>query len=301
MMMNRIDRSLWKYVTFSTSSLFRKRAASPGQRTGCTSCNRDSLHPSRNWSWNSDHGSLSARRAGSPSPRQADCFWNTPVPHSRHSSPESRQSALRTASFAVGCIWASCRASVPILSCRFFSSDSARPTHEVEIAVRALSTVSIPALVGSGDVDLSFHALVSRTEWPGLQVIPYAQDSLVAICPLHHPQRSAKSVRLEALAQGTFVDLTPDRALRRVVDQMFAEHHIKRNTVFEVSDVQTALQFVEKGLGVAVVPSALARSLAGSRRILSLKISNQDPPPTEMAHRNPAAIAAKEPAWQEHG
>jgi DNA-binding transcriptional LysR family regulator len=150
---------------------------------------------------------------------------------------------------------------------------------QVEITVRALGIDSIPALVGSGDVDLSFHALVSRTEWPGVQVIPYAQDSLVAICPLHHPPRSAKSVRLEELAQRTFVDLTPDRALRRVVDQMFTEHHIKRNTVFEVSDVQTALQFVEKGLGVAVVPSALARSLAGSRRILSLKISNQDPWP----------------------
>jgi DNA-binding transcriptional LysR family regulator len=149
----------------------------------------------------------------------------------------------------------------------------------VEIAVRALSTDSIPARVGYGDLDLSFHALVRRTEWPGLQVIPYAQDSLVAICPLSHPKRSAKSVRLEELAQRTFVDLTSDRALRRVVDQMFAEHHLQRNTVFEVSDVQTALQFVEKGLGVAVVPSALARSLAGLRRILSLKISNQDPSP----------------------
>jgi DNA-binding transcriptional LysR family regulator len=150
---------------------------------------------------------------------------------------------------------------------------------QVEITVRALSTDSIPALVGSGEVDLSFHALVSRTEWAGVQVIPYAQDSLVAICPLHYSHRSTKSVRLEALAQGTFVDLTPDRALRKVVDQMFAEHHIKRSTVFEVSDVQTALQFVERGLGVAVVPSALARSLAGSRRIVSLKISNQDPCP----------------------
>lgn len=149
----------------------------------------------------------------------------------------------------------------------------------VEITVRALNTGSIPALVGSGDVDLSFHALVNRTEWPGVRVIPYAQDSLVAICSAHHFSRPAKSIRLEALAEGTFVDLTPERALRRVVDQMFAEHHLKRNTVFEVSDVQTAMQFVEKGLGVAVVPSELARSLTASRRILSLKISNQDPCP----------------------
>jgi DNA-binding transcriptional LysR family regulator len=151
----------------------------------------------------------------------------------------------------------------------------------VEITVRALNTDSIPSLVASGDVDLSFHALVSKTEWPGVQVIPYAQDSLVAICSLQHPQRSAKSIRLEVLAQGRFVDLTPERALRRLVDRMFAEHHIRRNTVFEVSDVQSALHFVENDLGVAVVPSALARSLSDSGRIVSLKIINDDPFPPE--------------------
>jgi DNA-binding transcriptional LysR family regulator len=150
---------------------------------------------------------------------------------------------------------------------------------EVEIAVRALNTDSIPGLVASGDVDLSFHALVSRMEWPGVQVIPYVEDSLVAVCSVDHLRRPVGSVSLEALVQGTFVDLSPDRALRRVVDRMFAEHHVKRNTVFEVSDVQTALQFVEQDMGVAVVPSALARPLAAERRIRLLKISNEDPRP----------------------
>ena len=150
---------------------------------------------------------------------------------------------------------------------------------EVEIAVRALNTDSIPGLVASGDVDLSFHALVNRMEWPGVQVIPYVEDSLVAVCSVDHLRRPAGSVSLEALAQGTFVDLSPDRALRRVVDRMFAEHHVKRNTVFEVSDAQTALQFVEMDMGVAVVPSALARPLAAERRIRLLKISNEAPRP----------------------
>jgi DNA-binding transcriptional LysR family regulator len=152
---------------------------------------------------------------------------------------------------------------------------------EVEIAVRALGTDAIPGLVASGDVDLSFHALVNRREWPGVQVIPYVEDSLVAVCSTQSSRWRTGSVSLEGLGQGTFVDLLPDRALRRVVDRMFAEHHLKRNTVFEVSDVQTALQFVEQDMGVAVVPSALARPLAAERRIRSLKISNEDPrPPT---------------------
>lgn len=48
---------------------------------------------------------------------------------------------------------------------------------QVEFAVRALSTQEIPSLVRSGYVDLSFHPIVGRELWPGLQVIPYAQDS----------------------------------------------------------------------------------------------------------------------------
>lgn len=53
-------------------------------------------------------------------------------------------------------------------------------------------------------------------------------------------------------------DLTPDRALRRLVDKVFAQHRIKRTTAFEVSNIQPAMQFVANGLGVAVVPSAVA-------------------------------------------
>jgi DNA-binding transcriptional LysR family regulator len=148
---------------------------------------------------------------------------------------------------------------------------------EVEISVRALNFDAIPALVRSGDVDLSFHPIVGRTDWPGLQVIPYAQDSLVAICSRAHPLGTTKSVLLSTLAKEIFIDLTLERALRRLVDQAFAEHRLKRNTVFDVSDILTALQFVETGLGVAVVPSALARSFANSRELFALKIRTESP------------------------
>jgi DNA-binding transcriptional LysR family regulator len=74
----------------------------------------------------------------------------------------------------------------------------------------------------------------------------------------HWPR--AVGVPLETLSKEIFVDLTPDRALRRLVDKVFAQHRIKRTTAFEVSDIQPARQFVANGLGVAVVPSAVARS-----------------------------------------
>lgn len=148
---------------------------------------------------------------------------------------------------------------------------------EVEFAVRALSTEAVPALVRSGYVDLSFQPIVGKERWPGVQVIPYAQDSLVAICSSKHELARSSTVRLEALSHESFVDLTPERALRKLVDQIFTQHHLPRSSVCEVSDVETHLHFVAHGLGVAIVPSALARSSTESHHLHTLRIVSQPP------------------------
>ncbi len=148
---------------------------------------------------------------------------------------------------------------------------------QIEFAVRAMSNDRIPADVRSGSVDLSFYAVIGKAEWPGVRVIPYAQDSLVAICSRNHRFASSKSVRLEVLSRESFVDLTADRAVRKLVDHGFAQYHLKRSTVFEMSDIETALQFVGAGLGVAVGPSALVRSSADLRQIHDLQSVDRKP------------------------
>jgi DNA-binding transcriptional LysR family regulator len=148
---------------------------------------------------------------------------------------------------------------------------------EVEFAVRALSTETIPSLVRSGYVDLSFQVILGKERWPGVQVIPYAQDSLVAICSNKHALARSNSVRLEVLSHESFVDLTPERALRKLVDQIFTHHHLPRSSVYQVSDVETQLYFVAHGLGVAIVPSALARSPTASHQLHTLRILTQPP------------------------
>ena len=147
----------------------------------------------------------------------------------------------------------------------------------VDVSVKALSTDMIPALIRSGEVDVSFHAIVGRAKWPGVQVIPYAHDFLVAVCARGHSLEAAKSVSLRRLAEEMFVDVTPDRALRRLVDQVFGQANLTRNTAFQVSDIPTALQFVQHGLGVAVIPSALARSFATTGEIVTIKLRAESP------------------------
>jgi DNA-binding transcriptional LysR family regulator len=131
--------------------------------------------------------------------------------------------------------------------------------------------------VRSGYVDLSFQAIIGKEQWPGVQVIPYAQDSLVAICSSKHALAKSRSVRLEMLSHESFVDLTPERALRKLVDQVFTQHRLARPSVYQISDIETQLYFVAHGLGVAIVPSALARSSTKSHHLHTLRILSQPP------------------------
>ena len=146
---------------------------------------------------------------------------------------------------------------------------------QVEFSVRSLSTEKIPALVRSGYVDLSFHALVAEKNWAGLNIIPFAQDSLVAICSSKHTLAERRSASLDLLSKESFVDLTPERALRALVDRTFSENNLTRDSVYQVSDVGTMLQFVAGGLGVSIVPAALARSSAHARQLHVLPITTQ--------------------------
>jgi DNA-binding transcriptional LysR family regulator len=143
----------------------------------------------------------------------------------------------------------------------------------VDVSVRLLISDTVPGLIRSGEIDLSFNAIIDKDQWPGIQLIPYMQDRLVAVCPSDHPLASRSSVTIETLSNEIFVDLTRDRPLRRLIDKVFAQHHLKRTTAFEVSEIRIAMQFVANGLGVAIVPSAFARSFTKSWGGVVLPIS----------------------------
>jgi len=127
--------------------------------------------------------------------------------------------------------------------------------------------------VRSGYLDLSFLALLEEKSWPGITILPFARDSLVAICSSKHPLAERRSVSLELLSKEGFVDLTPERALRVLVDRAFLENNLKRESVYQVTNVETMLQFVAAGLGVSIVPSALASASPYSKQLHVLTVT----------------------------
>ena len=131
---------------------------------------------------------------------------------------------------------------------------------DVDFTVRSIDSPQAPELIREGSIDLCFHAITAKTLPAGVDAIPFIEDSLVAICTKEHPLAQRKAVKLEVMCKLPFVDLTPERALRVLVDRSCAAHGLSRKSMFEVSAVDTMLQFVAAGLGVSIVPLALAKA-----------------------------------------
>ena len=147
---------------------------------------------------------------------------------------------------------------------------------EVDIAVRSIESMRAPDMVRSGELDLSFHAQIAKGVPAGVEVIPFTQDSLVVACAKSHPLAGRKSMSLQEASQLSFIDLTPERALRVLVDKTMAAYRISRKTVYEVPSVTTALQFVAAGLGISIVPATLARAYAPGAKLRVIPFTNQD-------------------------
>ncbi len=146
---------------------------------------------------------------------------------------------------------------------------------EVEITVRSIDSPQAPELVRQGAIDLCFHAVTAKKLLAGVDATPFVRDSLVAVCARKHPLSQRKAVTLELLCALPFVDLTPERELRAIVDRICSAHGLSRKSMFEVSAVETMLQFVAAGLGVSVVPLALAEASKASLGLHILPFRDQ--------------------------
>lgn len=97
-----------------------------------------------------------------------------------------------------------------------------------------------------------------------IESVPIARERMVAIAAHGHRLGRQRKVALAELANESFVDFETGWISRHLVDQAFATAGVARRTVFEVSDLDTMIALVSRGLGLALVP----RRVVDSRRRL---------------------------------
>ena len=152
---------------------------------------------------------------------------------------------------------------VPALLGRFHEQ---HPAVLVRLRVMPGGSADLAREVASGGLDLALLSLPGDAP-PGLTVRPLAQEPLMLICGAKHPLANAEAVRLDALANETFVDFPVGWGTRAVVDRAFATAGLDRQVSFEVADYTTAARLVGTGLGVAFIPASAASGLDAVARV----------------------------------
>lgn len=133
----------------------------------------------------------------------------------------------------------------------------------VRVALTMGSSEALTRRVRDGRLDLAFLGLASDVVVPGVQDHVLSTDRHVAVLAPAHPLAAARRVRLSRLAEEKFIDFPTGSAGRAQTDQAFDEAGLTREVPFEVTDVHLMTALVREGLGVALLPSAFARTLQG--------------------------------------
>jgi DNA-binding transcriptional LysR family regulator len=138
----------------------------------------------------------------------------------------------------------------------------------VEVRLRQGSASDLIERIKNGRLDLAFLPLGESADDIHTDMI--ACEHLVVGCAPGHPLAGATNVSFAALKNEPFVDFEPDWGTRKLVDQGFSGAGISRHIAFEVSDWETLLELVSRGLGVALLPEAIAEARRSALGIAQL-------------------------------
>lgn len=112
--------------------------------------------------------------------------------------------------------------------------------------------------IRSGDIDVAVLGLPAGAVPEGVQSKVIKRDRHVAIVARDHPLAGRASVDLARLAEETFVDFPVDTPGRAQSDLAFEAADLQRDVAFEVMAIDVLAALVRSGLGIALLPSAVA-------------------------------------------
>jgi DNA-binding transcriptional LysR family regulator len=129
---------------------------------------------------------------------------------------------------------------------------------DIEVRLSQGGSSDLLAQVRNGRLDLAFVPVSEPLEDVATTMI--ACEALVVVCAQGHPLAGRSNVPLIELKGQPFVDFDQDWGTRKLVDRGFIEAGVERHIAFEVSDLETLLELVRRGLGIALLPEAVAQS-----------------------------------------
>jgi DNA-binding transcriptional LysR family regulator len=143
------------------------------------------------------------------------------------------------------------------------------PDVEIQMRPSPAGSAGLVEELRRATLDIAFAAVTEDP--PGLTIRELAVEELFLAGLEELLPPGDGPVSFAELADATLVDLPTGWGVRTVVDQAFAAAGVSRRVTIEVAELNTHLQMLEAGLGVALVPrSVLPRQhRLGLRRLAS--------------------------------
>ncbi|MFC3164013.1 LysR family transcriptional regulator [Ciceribacter thiooxidans] len=139
---------------------------------------------------------------------------------------------------------------------------------EVEVRLCQGGLAHLIDKLRNGLIDLAFLPVVDTP--PDIVTRMIACEDLVVVCAPGHPLARLNSIALADLVGHAFVDFEPDRGTRRLIDDAFSARRLERRTAFEVSDLDSLMELVGHGLGIALVPETVAAAWQGEIHVAEI-------------------------------
>jgi DNA-binding transcriptional LysR family regulator len=129
------------------------------------------------------------------------------------------------------------------------------PDVEIQVGPSAGGSLAMVQELKRGGIDIAFVSLMEIPNGVSATELGVEDLHLVGTPELLPPRRAR--IELSALADAAFVDFPAGWGIRVAVDQAFAAAGVNRRVTIEVADVNTCLELIGAGLGVALLPRSL--------------------------------------------
>lgn len=136
---------------------------------------------------------------------------------------------------------------------------------DIEVTLVEETSANLGQLTSHGQTDISLLALPLKEEALGYE--PLLDEEIVLAVPPQHPlasrysvERTGAPVPLQELASEPFVALKKGQGLRQLTLELCKQAGFEPNIVVESTNMETVQALVAAGMGIAFVPSLIARN-----------------------------------------
>ena len=124
----------------------------------------------------------------------------------------------------------------------------------INIQIEETTKNRIEKMVAAGKADLAF---CSRLSNPSYEWIPFAEDRMVVVLPKDHPYAASESYPIKNCKKEDII--MPSEGDDADVRELFKRYGVVPNIRLTTLENYTAINMVEKGLGIAVMNDGITR------------------------------------------